>query len=249
MSIEETRRMEIEFERRVQTMIPEKEYADKLDTETIDAFLNEYQQKYVDDIYKSMDQIQPSNVSARYESIMEPLLTTVTSTPSSEFNSDEEKTVEYSFEDRIDMYIRSSSTVTSTYTGSNPSTKVPNRLITQAALNAVIQNPYDKWRILRYPVAVLADEKKIDVTYDRFTTPISIEVTYYKKPARFSILTNTACQLGVEAMEDLVTGAVDLYVQYVAGAEARKRQMEQAQRDAAAEAERNAARRGKYEGE
>jgi len=42
MTLSETRKLGIEFERRVQTMIPEKEYLDKLDTETIYAYLNSY---------------------------------------------------------------------------------------------------------------------------------------------------------------------------------------------------------------
>ena len=40
MTLQETRQLEIEFERRVQTMIPETEFIDKLDTETIESFLN-----------------------------------------------------------------------------------------------------------------------------------------------------------------------------------------------------------------
>ena len=40
MTIEETRQLGIEFERRVQTMIPEHEFLNKLDTETIYSFLN-----------------------------------------------------------------------------------------------------------------------------------------------------------------------------------------------------------------
>ena len=40
-----------------------------------------------------------------------------------------------------------------------------------------------------------------------------------------NLMTSSACELPMEVFEDLVSGAVDLYVQYVAGAEARKRQM------------------------
>ena len=43
------------------------------------------------------------------------------------------------------------------------------------------------------------------------------------------LMTSTACELPVEMFEQLVSGAVDLYVQYAAGAEARKKQMQQAQ--------------------
>jgi hypothetical protein len=42
MTLEQTRNLGIEFERRVQTMIPEREFIDKLDTETIYSYLNQY---------------------------------------------------------------------------------------------------------------------------------------------------------------------------------------------------------------
>lgn len=57
MTIQETRQMGIEFERRVQTMIPQKEIAEKLDTQTIFSFLNQYQDKYIHDIYRNLDMI------------------------------------------------------------------------------------------------------------------------------------------------------------------------------------------------
>jgi hypothetical protein len=42
MTIQETRNLGIEFERRIQTMIPETEIVTKLDTETIYSYLNQY---------------------------------------------------------------------------------------------------------------------------------------------------------------------------------------------------------------
>ena len=43
-------------------------------------------------------------------------------------------------------------------------------------------------------------------------------------------MTSSPCELPMEMFEPLVSGAVDLYVQYVAGAEARKRQMAEQQK-------------------
>ena len=51
---------------------------------------------------------------------------------------------------------------------------------------------------------------------------------YYAQPKRFDIMTSTACELPMDAFDDIVTGAVDLYVQYVAGAEANKRRIQEA---------------------
>jgi hypothetical protein len=39
------------------------------------------------------------------------------------------------------------------------------------------------------------------------------------------LMTSQPCELPMEAFEDLVSGAIDLYVQYAAGAEVRKKQL------------------------
>ena len=46
-------------------------------------------------------------------------------------------------------------------------------------------------------------------------------------------MTSTVCELPMDAFDDIVTGAVDLYVQYVAGAEANKRRLQEAARQQA----------------
>jgi len=48
-------------------------------------------------------------------------------------------------------------------------------------------------------------------------------------------MTSTPCELPMDAFDDLVTGAVDLYVQYAAGAEANKRRQDEARRQQAKE--------------
>jgi len=86
---------------------------------------------------------------------------------------------------------------------------------------------------LRYPAATLGnidDKKVLTVIYDQYTTPVGIKLSYYKQPAHFNLMTSTKCELPLDAFEELVSGAVDLYVQYVAGAEARKRQLDEARR-------------------
>jgi len=60
---------------------------------------------------------------------------------------------------------------------------------------------------------------------DIYTSLESIHINYYRTPNYMDLMTSTPCELPMEMFEPLVSGAVDLYVQYVAGAEARKRQM------------------------
>ena len=75
MTLDETRQLGIEFERRVQTMIPDKEILEKLDSETIYSFLNQYQDKYVHEIYRNLDKIESgSKLSAHVESVLQSLL-------------------------------------------------------------------------------------------------------------------------------------------------------------------------------
>ena len=71
MTLDETRQLGIEFERRVQTMIPEKEILDKLDSETVFSFLNQYQDKYIHEIYRNLDNIPArSKISAHVEAVL-----------------------------------------------------------------------------------------------------------------------------------------------------------------------------------
>ena len=78
-------------------------------------------------------------------------------------------------------------------------------------------------RILRSPIVWLADENGLGVLYDRYTEPQSITLEYYRVPQYMDLMTSTECELPMDMFEQLVSGAVDLYVQYAAGAEARKR--------------------------
>lgn len=88
-------------------------------------------------------------------------------------------------------------------------------------------------RILRHPLVVLGKNNTIDVIHDRYTTITGIKILYYKNPVYFSTLTDVNCELPLEAFDDLVTGAIDLYVQYVAGAEANKRRQDEARKQQA----------------
>ena len=109
MTKEETRQLTIEFERRVQTMIPATEFGDKLDTETILSYLNQYQDKYIHDIYKSLDSMQPgSKIQARFESILQAMLT------KADLGAPLEDDV-YELPEDFGMYIKSISKVNSSY--------------------------------------------------------------------------------------------------------------------------------------
>ena len=75
MTLLETRQLGIEFERRIQTILPATETIAKLDTETIYSFLNQFQQKYVHDIYRGLDKIESgTRLAAHVEKILQSML-------------------------------------------------------------------------------------------------------------------------------------------------------------------------------
>lgn len=261
MTLEETRQLGIEFERRVQTMIPQKEIAEKLDSETIFSFLNQYQDKYVHDIYRNLDAIPSgSKISAHVESVLQALLTDKTisiddegvidntssttsgiTDPNGIAIADVGRSVVYPLPEQFYLYIRSVSNVSSTFsfkstsTGNNNTIRIiPNELVSQNDVWKLIETPHDSLRILRRPAAVLShyntEKPTLTVIYDQYTTPLGIKVLYYAEPKHFDVLTSTPCELPMDCFDDLVTGAIELYIQYVSGAEAnRRRQIEQAQ--------------------
>lgn len=298
MTLAETRQLGIEFERRVQTMIPEKEFIDKLDTDTIYSFLNQYQDKYIHEIYRNLDSIPAgSKASSHVESVLQNMLksatiavtddgvenNTVITDPNGLEIVDTARSITYPLPTDFYLYVRSVSNVSSTFsfkativnnedyiqvatlpTGADidesktyihngkkkkyiddawveqgdykPSAirVIPNMLSSQSDVWKLIETPHDSLRILRYPAAVLnkyteSGKPTLSVIYDRYTVVNGIKIVYYKEPKHFDLMTSTACELPIDAFDDLVSGAVDLYVQYAAGAEARKRQMQQEQ--------------------
>lgn len=248
MTLEQTRQLGIEFERRVQTMIPEKEFISKLDTETIYSYLNQYQDKYIHDIYRNLDNIPSgSKLSAHVESVLQSLLAkwdcSVTAEQTAETNIldqndvqivDTARSLTFKLPDNFYMYVRSTSKVSSTYSykdyGKDSTTILPNQLVSQNDVWKLVETPHNSLRILRYPAVVLNVGGTISVIHDRYTTIEGIRVLYYKQPGYFSPMTSTPCELPMDAFDDIVSGAVDLYVQYVAGAEANKRRQDEARR-------------------
>lgn len=266
MTLDETRQLGIEFERRVQTMIPEKELFEKLDTETIYSFLNQYQDKYVHDIYRNLDAIPSgTKISAHVESVLQSLLkrewisieapgvidaTDNIVDPNGIEVMNTGRSVVYPLDPQFYMYVRSVSKVSKTFSfrsnkeNNNSSIRVlPNELVSQSDAWTLIETPHDTLRILRRPAAVLSNTvgdvtgqkegNSLTVIYDQYTWPLGIEILYYIEPKHFDLMTSTPCELPLDCFDDLVTGALELYIQYVSGAEANRRRQQEAMRQQA----------------
>ena len=247
MTKDETRQLGIEFERRVQTMIPEKEYLDKLDTETIYSFLNQAQDRYIHDVYRSLDKVVPNSNDAKHiERVLQPYLQSVNLGDAdkagdklddySDFFESGRNALLYNLPQDYYLYGRSVSKVSSTYNwkgSTNAYKSIPNVWTNQAEVGNFIETPYDQLRIIRYPIAIISEYEPKDgvqktptltVIHDRYTKIEDVKLMYYSTPTYFTPLdSNTWCKLPMDCFEEILTLALDLYVQYVAGAEANKK--------------------------
>lgn len=258
MTLAETKQLGIEFERRLHTIVPQTELQNKLDTQTIYSFLNQYQDKYIDTLYKGSDSIESgTNIQANIEKIMQHLLYTKKIQPSALLDSDlalSSNSLTFVLPYDFGKYIRSNSIVTSMYRfGGNADTtttaqSVPNILVSEKDANRYAEAPNNSLRIIRNPIAILSNDvinsnwvlgdnlpgltfydtsdeetaetvnhNTLTLIHDRYTTVTDLVLTYYRLPQHFSILTNTPCQLPMDAFDDIVTGAVDLYITHLSG--------------------------------
>lgn len=238
MSITDTRNLGIEFERRIQTMFPQTELQYKLDTETIYSFLNEYQYKYVQVLYNTLN--QGTENSSKIEHALEPLFTTIELIKNSDgtwvfgdqfpitFANTGNETI-FDLNQNISLYIGSISEVSSSYNfkgqfdAQHPVKIVTNTLVSNKDYMKMYNTVYDSFRILRSPIITI-DKNTVRMMHDMFTNVDKIKISYYKYPATFSILNSTACELPIESFDDIVTGAVQLYVTYLSGINNRKQE-------------------------
>ena len=215
MTIEQTRQLGIEVERRLQTILPTLKLENKIDTEDIYAFLNQFQRLYIDQVYKQDDNVVSGTRQAvLIEDILHTLTTHQVLANGAADGSLDVNNTTFSLPGDYYKYIRSVSSITGNYTSATQTAVVSNILAKQTDTNKVINQYYDKNRILRNPIAIL-ERSKIKIVHDAYTTVNSVDVTYIKLPANFSVLTNTACELPYDCFDDLVAGTVDLYIKHL----------------------------------
>lgn len=218
MTIDETRQLAVEFERRVNDIDPTTESINKLDTDTIYSYLNQYQKKYIQQLYIAEGEAQNgTKPQIKLSDITKNLIEHARLNENLNVPTTDKISKFYQLPDDYYMYIRSNSVVKGTYKNMQKPYVVANNIIKQDDVDQVLLSYYNKGGIMRNPIVVLDQRYSngaIQIIHDRYTDILDLELVYYRQPNEFNIINNICCELPYECFDDLVTGAVDLYFSY-----------------------------------
>ena len=217
MTHEQTRAMIIEIERRLQTMDPTMQIQNKIETDDIVSFLNQYQNMFIKDVYLSKNKVKDDKrLSSKLNDYLSTLFVHQDLTQISE---DDHHTI-YNIPDTYLSYVDSISTVSNIYTGDTNPKDTQNKYIDNIQdVNNVINDNYNLGFIMRKPVIIISpkisqgDERTtLTVFHDIYTHILNTDLFYIRTPQPITLDYNSACELPYECFDDLVQGTVDLYV-------------------------------------
>lgn len=134
--------------------------------------------------------------------------------------------------DNYYKYVRSSSIVSRTYKDESVDTEhlqyLPNKLIKQEEVANILRRPYNNGAILRSPLVVLEGHEKdvMKIFVDQYTDLTKVDLTYIRVPYKFNVMNyddtketpdavHSTCDLPFSCFDELVNGAVMLYMTYV----------------------------------
>ena len=229
MTAEQTRQLGIEFERRIQQMYPAFVSEQKLDTDTIYSFLNQFQNRYIRTLYLADAQHGTANEYAVYVSdILKSLIKRTTISVMANTNSTDDITWKASLPTDYFFYVRSNSIESKNYkTNVTTSVHAPNKIIKQKEVANIISSFYNTGAILVNPCIVLdnydSNGPYVEIITDKYTEVQSIDLVYIKCPYKFNVLNydntktetgsvHNTCELPYICFNEIVEGAVELYI-------------------------------------
>ena len=222
MTQEETRAMIIEIERRLQTMDPTMQIQNKIETDDIVSFLNQYQNMFIKDVYLSKSKAKDDKrLSSKLNDYLSTLIRYRNNLPISDIEFNNEYTtrnnfISYDLPQDYLTYITSLSSIVNNYV-ENTIGEVKNKYIDNFSdLFNIVGNTDNYGCITRKPIVTTSlpssNGRKLTLFHDIYTVVTGTTLFYIKMPEPITLDDNSACELPYECFDDLVQGTVDLYV-------------------------------------
>ena len=222
MTHEQTRAMIIEIERRLQTMDPTMQIQNKIETDDIVSFLNQYQNMFIKDVYLSKSKVKDDKrLSSKLNDYLSTLIRYSKNLPISDIEFNNEYTtidnfISYDLPQDYLTYITSLSSIVNNYV-ENTIGEVKNKYIDNFSdLFNIVGNTNNYGCITRKPIVTTSlpssSGRKLTLFHDIYTVITGITLFYIKMPEPITLDDNSACELPYECFDDLVQGTVDLYV-------------------------------------
>ena len=217
------REMQKAFETKVTLIDPSLLIDEKLTSDTIFQFLNNFTKRLVRQIYLSDANDTSQTRLRKYNlDIIKSLISRRNIPVNDDFKITDPNTKQCALPDDYFLYLRSNSLVKTTYLNKEGDTLyvIPNDVISVEDSEKVITTPYNQV-ILRSPQVVLCSNENgscMNIIHDKFTKLDSVDLIYYRMPKEFNVLNVNNetildhCELPETVHDAIVDGAVEMFI-------------------------------------